>query len=133
ATSGTPEPALSAFCSLVYSVVEVPALTRLTVTFGYFFMNAAAMSLSCGAHAQTVSVDFFCSAAAMSFAPAVLVEPAPPEFELLEHADNPAAARTPAARTAAPRRQACAERDIAVMTFLPLLCEGGGAVRVVRS
>src|SRR6516165_4580943 len=66
--SGAPEPALIAFCSLVYSAVAVPAFTRLTLTFGYCFSKAATMSLFCGAHAQTVSVDGCCSAAAIAAA-----------------------------------------------------------------
>ena len=64
--SGAPDPALIAFCSLVYSVVAVPALTRLTLTFGYFFSKAVTMSLDCGAHAHTVSVVGCCSAAAIA-------------------------------------------------------------------
>ena len=57
-----------AFCSLVYSAVAVPAFTRLTLTFGYFFSKAATMSLFCGAHAHTVSVVGCCSAAAIAAA-----------------------------------------------------------------
>src|SRR5450756_3035635 len=42
--SGGPDPALIAFSSLVYSSEPVPALTRLTVIFGYCFSNAATSS-----------------------------------------------------------------------------------------
>jgi hypothetical protein len=80
------------------------------------------MSLSCGAHAQTVIEDFFCSAAAMSEALAVEPDEEPVPELLLEHAVKPTAARAPAATTAAPRRQARAVRVVAVITtFLPLL------------
>src|ERR1700733_6643331 len=78
--SGTPEPALMAFCSLVYSVVPVPALTRLTFTFGYSFSKAETSCLSCGAQAHQVSVVGVCSAAASDD---VLPEP------LLAVADEP--------------------------------------------
>ena len=53
-----------AFCSLVYSAVPVPALTRLTFTFGYSFSKAVTSCLSCGAQAHQVSVVGVCSAAA---------------------------------------------------------------------
>ncbi len=59
-----------AFSSLVYSAEPVPALTRLTLTFGYFFSKAFDdVGLSCGAQAHTVSVVGCCSAAAMTDAP----------------------------------------------------------------
>src|SRR5258707_15472443 len=70
-----------AFCSLVYSVVPVPALTRLIFTFGYSFSKAVASCLSCGAQAHQVSVVGVCSAAA----------------PLLAGADEPLAALAPAA------------------------------------
>ena len=63
-----------AFCSLVYSSVAVPALTRFTLTFGYFFSNAVTIACDWGAHAQSVSVVGFCSAAAM---PDALLPPDP--------------------------------------------------------
>src|SRR6266849_6155700 len=101
--SGAPEPALMAFCSLVYSV---PALTRLTLTFGYFFSKAVTMSLDCGAHAQRVSVVGCCSAAAM--ADALPAEDGEPAEELavglepeLEQAASAAARARPAAVPAA--------------------------------
>src|SRR6201996_6261850 len=100
--SGTPEPALMAFCSLVYSVVPVPALTRLTLTFGYSFSKAVTSCLSCGAQAHQVSVVGVCSAAASDDAlpePLLAGADEPPgagaELELeLEHAASaPATAR----------------------------------------
>src|SRR6185437_4362728 len=107
--SGTPEPALMAFCSLVYSVVAVPALTRLTLTFGYFFSKAATMSLSCGAQAHQVSVVGCCSAASDDEALADAAEPPAPlelagaaEVEVeLEHAASAAARASPTPATAA--------------------------------
>ncbi len=69
-----------AFCSLVYSVVPVPALTRLTFTFGYSFSKAVTSCLSCGAQAHQVSVVGVCSAAATRLA------------ALLAGADEPLAA-----------------------------------------
>src|ERR1700733_13513079 len=104
--SGTPEPALMAFCSLVYAVVLVPALTRLTFTFGYSFSKAATSCLSCGAQAHQVSVVGVCSAAASDDAlPAPLLagadEPlaagAGLELELEHAASAPATARPTAA------------------------------------
>src|SRR3984885_15819550 len=102
--SGTPEPALMAFCSLVYAVVLVPALTRLTFTFGYSFSKAETSCLSCGAQAHQVSVVGVCSAAASDD---VLPEPLlagadePPaagaELELEHAASAPATARPTAA------------------------------------
>src|SRR3954468_2929112 len=44
------------FCSLVYSVVLVPALTTLTFTDGYFAMNALATVTVWGAQLHTVMV-----------------------------------------------------------------------------
>src|ERR1700759_5474498 len=93
--SGAPEPALMAFCSLVYSVVAVPALTRLTVTFGYFFSKAATMSLDCGAQAHRVSVVGCCSAAAI--AAALLAVDGAPD-------DEPAAGLEPELEQAASAR-----------------------------
>src|ERR1700684_511218 len=114
--SGTPEPALMAFCSLVYSVVPVPALTRLIFTSGYSFSKAVTSCLSCGAQAHQVSVVGVCSAAASADAlpvadaaalgapeDAAALEPpeAGAELELeleLEHAASaPATARPTAA------------------------------------
>jgi hypothetical protein len=95
-----------AFCSLVYSVVAVPALTKLTLTFGYFFSKAATMSLVCGAHAHSVSVVGCCSAAAMEDA-LLAADGEPPEelaLELapeLEHAASAAARARPTAAPAA--------------------------------
>src|SRR6185437_1703087 len=108
--SGTPEPALMAFCSLVYSVVAVPALTRLTLTFGYFFSKAATMSLSCGAQAHQVSVVGCCSASSddalplgAADEPPAALEPAAAGAELeleLEHAASAPARAKPAAAPA---------------------------------
>src|SRR5450756_418592 len=100
--SGAPDPALIAFSSLVYSSEPVPALTRLTVIFGYCFSNAATICLVCGAHAHTVSVVGCCSAAARDVA--LLVAAGlllPPAAELLEllHAARPAARARPAVAT----------------------------------
>src|SRR5580693_2303170 len=96
--SGTPEPALMAFCSLVYSVVPVPALTRLTFTFGYSFSKAVTSCLSCGAQAHQVSVAGVCSAAASAEADEPLVPPeAGAELELEHAASAPATARPTAA------------------------------------
>src|SRR5580693_1270453 len=103
--SGTPDPALMAFCSLVYSVVLVPALTRLTFTFGDSFSKAETSCLSCGAQAHQVSVVGVCSAAASDDALAELLaaadEPveagAGVELELEHAASAPAAARPTAA------------------------------------
>src|SRR5580693_5759147 len=100
--SGTPEPALMAFCSLVYSAVPVPALTRLIFTFGYSFSKAVTSCLSCGAQAHQVSVVGVCSAAAPPEAlPAGADEPleagAGLEVELEHAASAPATARPTAA------------------------------------
>src|ERR1700722_6751318 len=107
--SGTPEPALMAFCSFVYSVVPVPALTRLTFTFGYCFSKAVTSCLSCGAQAHQVSVVGVCSAAASDDAlPEPLLAEADepldppeageePELELEHAASAPATARPTAA------------------------------------
>src|ERR1700749_3452622 len=104
--SGTPEPALMAFCSLVYSVVPVPALTRLTLTFGYSFSKAVTSCLSCGAQAHQVSVAGVCSAAASDDAlpePLLAGADEPPaagaglELELEHAASAPATARPTAA------------------------------------
>ena len=95
-----------AFSSLVYSVVAVPALTRLTLTFGYCFSNAATMSLDCGAQAQNVSVVGCCSACAIVVAPPD-VAPPPPLLVLLPpllQAAAPAARASPAAPIAAVRQ-----------------------------
>src|ERR1700749_2646196 len=101
--SGTPEPALMAFCSLVYSVVPVPALTRLTLIFGYSFSKVVTSCLSCGAQAHQVSVVGVGSAAAsddaLPDADALgAVEPEEPEeagaeLELEHAASAPATAR----------------------------------------
>src|ERR1700733_5725060 len=109
--SGTPDPALMAFCSLVYSVVPVPALTRLTFTCGYCFSNAATSCLSCGAQAHQVSVVGCCRAAEIDDPvlaegdeppPAVaLVAAGAEEVEVeLEHAATAAASARPAAPAA---------------------------------
>src|SRR5215469_10506029 len=103
--SGAPDPALIAFCSLVYSVVAVPALTRLTLTFGYCFSNAATMSLDCGAHAQNVSVVGVCRACAMVVAPDVEPLALPPLLVPLDpQAAAPAARASPAAAMTAVRQ-----------------------------
>ena len=47
-------PALIAFCSAVYWSLPVPALTRLTLTLGYFASKSATTCFSVGSQAQTV-------------------------------------------------------------------------------
>src|SRR5438067_3649788 len=54
ATSGTPLPALTAFCSAVYSSVAVPALTRFTWTLGYLASKSVTTFFSVGSQDQTV-------------------------------------------------------------------------------
>src|SRR5690348_9448582 len=96
--SGTPEPALMAFCSLVYSAVPLPALTRLTLILGYAFSKAVTSCLSCGAQAHQVSVVGVCSTEVLLEA---VPEAAVEELELeLEHAASAPAMARPAAAPA---------------------------------
>jgi hypothetical protein len=90
-------PAAIAFCRAVYWSLPVPALTRLTLTFGYFCWKLATTCLRVGSQAQTVSVPPFCSAAWTS---ASLVRPL---VVLLEEPPLllPQAARTKRAAAAA--------------------------------
>jgi hypothetical protein len=93
-------PAAIAFCSAVYWSSPVPALTRLTFTFGYFAWNLVTTSLRVGSQAQTVRLPPFCSAAWTSASETVvppLPEPSP------ESSSEPHAAR---ARSAAVARAA---------------------------
>src|SRR5689334_20279352 len=83
ATSGTPLPAATAFCSAVYCLSPVPALTRLTLTFGYFFSKPAATSLIVPSHAQTVMLPPLLSAAVTSAAEV------PPPLEEVEDLSSP--------------------------------------------
>src|SRR3954453_908309 len=83
ATSGPPLPAATAFCSAVYCLSPVPALTRLTLTFGYFFSKPAATSLIVPSHAQTVMLPPLLSAAVTSAAEV------PPPLEELEDWSSP--------------------------------------------
>ena len=48
-----------AFCRAVYWSLPVPALTRLTLTLGYFVWKSATTCLRVGSQAQTVSVPPF--------------------------------------------------------------------------
>ena len=89
-------PALSAVRSLVYSARPWPALTTLTLIFGYFFSNKATSAAMPGTHVQNVSWVGLDSARAIAdgltdFA-ALGVPPEPP----------PHAASRPAAATAEP-------------------------------
>src|SRR5690348_15172329 len=61
--SGPPWPAATAFCSAVYCLSPVPALTRFTLTFGYCCWNAATTCLRVGSQAQTVMLPPLFSAA----------------------------------------------------------------------
>ena len=51
-TSGAPEPALIAFCSLVLLSPAPPVSTRFTLTFGYACSKAATCALADGVHVQ---------------------------------------------------------------------------------
>src|SRR4051794_17076125 len=67
ARSGMPLPAEMTFCNLVYSSAEEPALTTLTLTFGYLASKAVTRSLICGIHVHTVNDPPLASASATPF------------------------------------------------------------------
>src|SRR5947209_14506036 len=79
ATSGTPLPAFTAFCSAVYSSLLVPALTRLTCTFGYLVWKSATTFFRVGSQAQTVRLPPVVSAACRSASVTVADCDEPPE------------------------------------------------------
>src|SRR4051812_45263324 len=54
ATSGTPLPACTAFCSAEYWSLPVPALTRFTCTLGYLAWKSVTTCLRVGSQAHTV-------------------------------------------------------------------------------
>jgi hypothetical protein len=83
ATSGTPAPAATAFCSAVYWSLPVPAFTRLILTLGYLAWKAATTGLRVGSQAQTVRLPpasrAACTSAAETVPPVVLTgSPSPP-------------------------------------------------------
>src|SRR5689334_5788326 len=93
ATSGTPELAVMAFCSAVYCLPPVPALTSSTSTLGYFASNDATTFFRVGSHDHTRSLPPLVRAASGS-------EPEGLGVSALEHA---ARARTSTPAIAASR------------------------------
>jgi hypothetical protein len=88
------------------------------------------MSLTCGAHAHTVIVDFFCRAAAMSEADAV-VAVVDVLGELLEHAVAAVEMARPIAAATSARRRLPPERVAGIMGS-PFLRGVGTGKRVER-
>src|SRR3954451_15504100 len=115
AMSGTPLPAFTAFCRAVYSSLLVPALTRLTCTFGYLAWKFSTTFFSVGSQDHTVRLPPAVSAACRSASETVaawalpLPPPVPEEVlpPLLEEPQAVAASATASAvaPSRAPRRR----------------------------
>src|SRR5690348_8479335 len=112
--SGPPLPAATAFCSAVYCLSPVPALTRLTFTFGYCCWKAATTCLSVGSQAQTVMLPPLLSAAWTSASDTV-PPPDPPDDELADGEEDPHPATPRSAARAAAVAPSSARRRCLVM------------------
>src|SRR5690348_1056876 len=104
--SGPPLPAATAFCTAVYCLSPVPALTRFTLTFGYCCWNAATTCLRVGSQAHTVMLPPLVSAAWTS-ASETLPPPAAPVDDEEDGDDEP----QPATPSSAARAAAVAPRN----------------------
>src|ERR1044071_1114936 len=110
AMSGTPLPAFTAFCRAVYSSLLVPALTRLTCTFGYLVWKSATTFFKVGSQAQTVRSPPAVSAACRSASETVAACDEPeddglPPLEEDPQADAASATASAVAPSRTPRRR----------------------------
>src|SRR5215203_3914697 len=94
-----------AFCSAVYCLSPVPALTRLILTFGYLVWKSAATFLRVGSHAHTVMSPPVASAAWMSASDTAADLAVPVPVSALS-SEEPQAVATSVTDRAAPKRRA---------------------------
>src|SRR4051812_19212001 len=119
-----PDLAAMAFCSAVYCLSPVPALTRLILTFGYLVWKSAATFLRVGSHAHTVMSPPVLSAAWMSASDTVEDLAAPLEPLEAVSSEEPQAVATSVTDRAAPMRRARRRDTVMVFPFIVLPGEG---------